>query len=395
MPLQVSVKRNGWNKAWVHPLFWRQGSWPPKVWPAPKSGPPCEATLLTARFTVFLQLQWPQNVGGLSRNTLPEWHRWQNGENIPYLQTPFLQRLQPRLWCSTTGTEHTCHVQQDHQTYMSPRQFSHLPWRGQMLHHRLGLHKGRRYWVGPPTSIMAKLSATYTATPNIYTSDTTTPSTPIPLQRIPSWARPGVTIISSTATMHATPPFYHTSALLEPSQAFYMPATVFSTPHSSCSSCAPAVQGPPQYHLCLVSQAAWQTIPTRDLSVSALLNQVWFTFPEQVSPSGKHVRLQRPHFFTCCCFSCALHPTNSNTCFLRSHVKAFAKSSSEHDRRPGLQKVLPCPDQQQDAVCWFPTGHHRQLFSECKSSKCYGWERASSYQVPRLYSLRRALPCLP
>lgn len=115
----------------------------------------------------------------------------------------------------------------------------------------------------------------------------------------------------------------------------------------------------------------------------------------QVCPFGKQVRPQRPPSCTCCCFSRALHQANSDTCLLRSHVKAAAKSSGEHDRRPGLQKVLPCPDQQQDGVCRFPTGHRRQLFSECESSKCCGWDRAKSYKVSRLYSLRRALPCLP
>lgn len=56
------------------------------------------------------------------------------------------------------------------------------------------------------------------------------------LQRIPSWARPGVTIISSLATMRSNSPFGHTSALLEPWQAFYMPATVLPT----CTAAAPA-----------------------------------------------------------------------------------------------------------------------------------------------------------
>lgn len=106
----------------------------------------------------------------------------------------------------------------------------------------------------------------------------------------------------------------------------------------------------------------------------------------QVSPFGEQVRPQRPHSYTWCCFLRALHQANSDTCLLRSHVKAPAKSSSEHDRRPGLQKVLPCPDQQQDGVCRFPPGHRRQLFSECESSKCCGCDRANSCKIPRLYS---------
>lgn len=113
-----------------------------------------------------------------------------------------------------------------------------------MLHHRLGLHKGRRYWLRGPSQIHDSQAQCHlhcnTASPNIYSSHTTTPGTPIPghtLQWIPSWARPGVTIISSPATTHTTPPFCHTSALLEPSQAFYMPATVLSPP----TAAAPAV----------------------------------------------------------------------------------------------------------------------------------------------------------
>lgn len=57
------------------------------------------------------------------------------------------------------------------------------------------------------------------------------------LQGIPTWARPGVTTISSPAAMHCTPPFGYTSALLQPSQAFYMPATVLPIPVAA----APAV----------------------------------------------------------------------------------------------------------------------------------------------------------
>lgn len=121
---------------------------------------------------------------------------------------------------------------------------------------------------GPPTTMMANLSACpptlQHCKPKHLSSHTTAPSTPIlghMLQRIPSWARPGVTIISSPATMHTTPLFYHTSFFLKLSQAFYMPATVLSTP----TAAAPAVLLQYKDHpntkldhsnLCLVSQAA-------------------------------------------------------------------------------------------------------------------------------------------
>lgn len=114
----------------------------------------------------------------------------------------------------------------------------------------------------------------------------------------------------------------------------------------------------------------------------------------QISPFRTQARLQNPHSYTCCCYLRALHQVNSDTFLLRSHVKGSAKSSSERDWRPGLQKVLPCPDQQQDGVCRFPTRYRRQLFGECESSKrCC---RASKLvQNPRAVSSRTALPCLP
>lgn len=123
-------------------------------------------------------------------------------------------------------------------------------------------------------------------------------------------------------------------------------------------------------------------------------NQAWFTFPGLVPLFGKQARPQSSGSYACCC-SRALRQANSDTSLLRSHVQASAKSSSEHDWRAGLQKVLPCPDQQQDGVCRFPTGHRRQLFSECKSSECRGWDRANLCQVPGPCSPRRALSCLP
>ena len=64
VPLQVSVKRNEWSKAWVCPQCdgdrgpgltrcGHSASQPHKR----RNSPPCEAMLLTARFAVFLQLQ--------------------------------------------------------------------------------------------------------------------------------------------------------------------------------------------------------------------------------------------------------------------------------------------------------------------------------------------------
>ncbi|XP_069734093.1 transmembrane protease serine 9 isoform X2 [Phaenicophaeus curvirostris] len=60
-------------------------------------------------------------------NSLPEWHRWQNGENIPDLQAPFLQRLQPGLRRGTAGADRARQVQRHHQTHLSPGQFPRLP----------------------------------------------------------------------------------------------------------------------------------------------------------------------------------------------------------------------------------------------------------------------------
>lgn len=247
--------------------------------------------------------------------------------------------------------------------------------------------------------MMAKLSATYTATLQAQTS---TVLTPLP-QALPSQA------IHCRGYQAGQGPMSPSSPLLLPCTLllhFITPLPSWSLP--KLSMCQPLCSPPPQQLLQLCPCSTRTTpIPFVSGQPSCLTNytpkgpscvcsaEPGVTHFPRAGLSLWQVRLQTPHFFICCCFSCALHLANSNTCLLRSHVKAFTKSSSERDRRPGLQKVLPCPDQQQDAVCWFPTGHRRQLFSECKSSKCCGWDRASSCQVPRLYSLKRALPCLP
>lgn len=114
----------------------------------------------------------------------------------------------------------------------------------------------------------------------------------------------------------------------------------------------------------------------------------------QISPFRTQARLQNPHSYTCFCYLRALHQVNRDTFLLRSNVKGSAKSSSECDWRPGLQKVLPCPDQQQDGVCWFPTRYRRQLFGECESSKCCC--RASKLvQNPRAVIIQDSLALPP
>uniref|UniRef100_A0A672V046 Peptidase S1 domain-containing protein n=1 Tax=Strigops habroptila TaxID=2489341 RepID=A0A672V046_STRHB len=69
-------------------------------------------------------------------------------------------------------------------------------------------------------SLTSMLSVTYPVSPNI--SIPTPVSQAFPHQGIPTWAKPGVTPISSPCAMHCTPSSGYTSALLQPSQAFYM-----------------------------------------------------------------------------------------------------------------------------------------------------------------------------
>lgn len=183
-------------------------------------------------------------MGGLSRNTLPEWHRWQNGENIPYLQAPFLQRLQPGLRRGTARAEYARQVQQHHQTYMSPSQFTHLPRRSQMLHHRLGFHEGRRYWLrGLP-----HIHAGHVKCQLPCKSKHLHPRAPLPhvlpltdhtLLGIPPCAKPCATMISSSNHTLYPSIWLH----LCPPAAFprFLHAN-HHTPHpsNSCFSCIPA-----------------------------------------------------------------------------------------------------------------------------------------------------------
>lgn len=104
-----------------------------------------------------------------------------------------------------------------------------------MLHHRLGLHEGRRYWLGGLPHIPDGQAKCH------LPRDPKHLQNPLPmpgwtLQGIPTWARPGVTTVSFPTAMHCAPPFRYTSALLQPSQAFYVPAAVLPIP----SAAAPA-----------------------------------------------------------------------------------------------------------------------------------------------------------
>lgn len=102
-----------------------------------------------------------------------------------------------------------------------------------MLHHRLGLHEGRRYWLsGLPHIRDGEAKCHLPCKPKHLQ---------LPLHGPTPRARPdpagdtnpgkaGVTTISCPTAVHCTPPFGYTPALLQPSQAFYVPAPVLPIP---------------------------------------------------------------------------------------------------------------------------------------------------------------------